>query len=117
MILILDGERPISWNVLYSGKHWGARKKYADEIHEKVFYTIRESYADPIPFDSRVHITVRAFFNKSPLDPCNIPAKIYIDGMHGLIIHDDTMEYVASVTTESHMDKENPRVEIEIVRE
>lgn len=117
MIITLHGERPLSWNTLYSGGHWGRRKLEADRVHLAVKMQVDESCPDVEPFDSRVHITIRAYFKSRPLDPCNITAKIYIDGLHGIIIHDDTMEHVAGVTTMSFVDKENPRVEIEVVPE
>lgn len=117
MIIVLDGERPVSWNTMYSGAHWGKRKDRADSAHAAVHYAL-SILEEPVKlFDGRVHITVRAYFKHRPLDPCNITAKLYIDGLHKIVIEDDTMEYVASVTTESHIDKDNPRVEMEIVPE
>jgi hypothetical protein len=114
MIITLEGERPRTWNSFYSGKHWAKRKEYADRTHAIVLAAILEQHPNVEPFNERVRITVRSYFENRPQDPCNITAKIYIDGLHGRIIHDDTMEYVASVTTESHIDKDNPRIEIEI---
>jgi len=102
---------------LYSGGHWGRRKTEASRVHPAVKEQVEESYPDAKPFDCRVHITIRAYFKSRPLDPCNITAKLYIDGLHGIIIHDDTMEYVAGVTTMSFVDKENPRLEIEVTPE
>ncbi len=117
MIIVLPGERPVSWNKLYSGMHWGDRKDLATTLHELVFYAIREETAEPVMYEKRVRITVRAYFKNRPLDPCNIPAKIYIDGLLGVLIEDDSMKYVAGVTTESYVDKDRPRVEVEIVEE
>lgn len=118
MLIILEEERPISWNKIYAGMHWTARKTLVDTVHLLVRAAISNQIGTDItPYESRVRITIRAFFNKYPLDPCNIPAKIYIDGLLGVIIKDDSIKYVAGVTTESHKDKDRPRVEIEITEE
>lgn len=114
MVIVLKGERPITWNKFYAGKHWGVRRTLADEIHLRVQYAVLEQFPGVTPFERRVHITMRAYFDMRPLDCCNLPAKLYIDGLHGRVITDDSPKYVASVTTESLVDKENPRVEIEI---
>jgi Holliday junction resolvase RusA-like endonuclease len=118
MLIVLEGERPITWNKLYAGRHWKDRQQYADAAHLLVLAKLRERTAAIIPFECRVHITVRAYYNKHPQDPDNITAKLYIDGLvKAGLLHDDTMREVASVTTEGHIDKENPRVEIEIIAE
>ena len=110
MKIILDGERPWSWNKMYAGVHWSKRKAEADRIHALVYYSIncKEGYLE------RVDIRVTAYFKNRPLDPDNITSKFYIDGLVGNVIEDDTREFVRRVTTQSEIDKENPRVEIEI---
>ena len=40
-------------------------------------------------------------YQKRMIDPDNICAKLYIDGLKCLVIEDDTPEYVIRVTTES----------------
>ena len=117
MLIVLEGERCWSWNKLYAGTHWSKRSAEAGRVHQLVHLAVKSYDRNIRPFDYRVAITVRAFFDKRPLDPCNIPAKLYIDGLLKLVIHDDNMKYVRSVTTESHIDKKNPRVEIEIEHE
>jgi len=117
MLIILDGERPRSWNAFYAGTHWSDREELANSIHDLVSYTVLEQHPGVVPFEKRVRITVRAYFKNRPQDADNVTAKFYIDGLHGLVIHDDTIKYVASVTTESHVDNKNPRVEIEVVEE
>lgn len=111
MIITLPGERPISWNKLYAGTHWAKRKKAADEAHSLVHANIG---AWVKTFSVPVEITVTAWFKHRPLDADNICAKLYIDGLIGTVIHDDKPEFVRSVTTVSHIDKDRPRVEIEI---
>ena len=65
-------------------------------------------------FESPVDITVTVYFKHRPLDPCNIPAKLYIDGLLGVWLEDDSPRYVSSVTTRSRVDRDNPRVEITV---
>lgn len=114
MLITLEGERPVTWNTLYAGKHWAKRHVLAKSVHDLVRYSVLEQHPGVKPFDERVSIVVRVYFDKRPHDCCNIPAKIYIDGLHGLVIYDDDIRYVASVTTVSLVDKDNPRVEIEV---
>jgi len=111
LLIVLDGERPPSWNKIYSAGHWSKRKKIVDPIHEAVWYAIP---AGTRPFKRRVDITVRAYFRSKALDSDNIPAKLYIDGLRGRVIVDDDRRYVRAVTTQSMRDKQRPRVEIEI---
>lgn len=117
MLLVLEDERPRSWNAFYSGGHWNERRQYAEAIHQLVDGVVRNVHPSLEPFDCRVHIKVTAYFKSRPQDPDNICSKVYIDGLHGTVIHDDTRKYVASVTTISEVDKQNPRVEILITPE
>lgn len=111
MKLVLPKDRPMSWNTLYSGSHWSHRKFEAERVH----YLVREAIGyDPIMFKNPVDIAVSAYFDTRPLDPDNISSKFYIDGMKGLLISDDNYKFINSVTTRSKVDKDNPRVEIEI---
>lgn len=112
MIIVIPDERPISWNQLYSGMHWSGRAKLAREKHLLV-----RCYLDPDidPYEEPVSITVRAFFGDKPQDADNICDKLYIDGLCGYVIHDDSSTHVVSTTTESYVDEDNPRVEIEVV--
>jgi len=38
MKIILNDHKVISWNIIYSIKHWSRRKALADEIHQYIFY-------------------------------------------------------------------------------
>ena len=113
MIIVLEGERPVSWNRYYAGTHWRKRASLATNVH----LTVRsEIYGRPIPdFDGPVDITVTAYLKGQMIDADNICAKMYIDALKELVITDDDPRYVRSVTTMSVRDKENPRVEIEVV--
>lgn len=115
VVLVLEGERPLSWNKLYSGTlHWTERS----EEKNRVRLTVRTAF-DPqkaTVFTTPVAITVKAYFadGRRLLDADNIASKFYIDALIGWYIEDDTPQYVASVCTFSQMDRENPRVEIHI---
>ena len=65
-------------------------------------------------FDVLVDITITAYFDKRPLDASNICAKLYEDAIKGWLIVDDSPKYVRSVRTVSEIDKQRPRVEIEV---
>jgi hypothetical protein len=114
LTLTLPGEKPTSWNEFYSGGHWGKRNKEADRVHLAVRAALDPNHG---LFENPVAIIVRAYFanKRTQLDASNIPAKFYEDGLIGWLIVDDTPEYVRSVTTVSLLDRDNPRVEIEIV--
>lgn len=111
--LTLEGEQPMSWNKVYAGLHWSDRKAEAERVHLAVRVAI-----DPneLMFDKLVSITVRAYFKnrRLQLDASNIPAKLYEDGLIGWLIKDDSPKYVRSMTTVSLLDRQNPRIEIEI---
>jgi len=109
-IITIPGERPMSWNVFYSGKHWRNRMAEADRVHAMVRAHLPHFNAYTVP----VVITVAAYFDKEPLDPDNIPAKLYIDGLCGWLLTDDTRKQISEVRTQSWIDHTNPRVVIVI---
>ena len=120
MKIVLQGERPFSWNTFYSGVHWSKRKEEADRVHQLVRFEIinqRLKYEakDYLTYKTRVDIHVTAYFKNRPLDPDNIFIKPYVDGLVGNVIEDDTREFIRIVSSQSEIDKDNPRVEIEIV--
>jgi hypothetical protein len=111
--VILPGERPTySWNEYYTGSHWSKRKAEADRVHQLI-----RAHIDPdLPlFTERVDICTVVYFDKNPMDACNIPDKIYNDGFIGWYIIDDDRRYVRCTTTQSEIDKDNPRVEIYLI--
>jgi Holliday junction resolvase RusA-like endonuclease len=109
--LILPGERPMSWNKMYAGSHWS--KRMAEVM--RVGFVIRSQLAgDEQPYTVPVDIRITAYFDTKPLDASNIAAKLYEDALKDWLLVDDTPAYVASMTTASRIDKDNPRVEIEI---
>jgi len=113
MKITLEGERPWSWNQMYAGVHWSKRKEEADRVHDEVWLDCHVFKREMIIGVVDIHIT--AYFKNRPLDSDNICSKLYIDGLIGNVIEDDTREFVRRVSTQSEVDKENPRVEIEII--
>ena len=113
-LITIPDESPMSWNSLYSGKHWSVRWNEAKRVHKIV-----RAHLDPEQpvYHLPVNIHIRAYFASisQQLDADNIIGKIYVDGLKGWLIPDDTAGHVASVTTSSHIDRERPRVEIELV--
>lgn len=112
MKIVIPDERGPSWNDFYSGGHWKKRKNAKDEARQLV-----RAYLPPdvTIFKERVDITVTVYFDHHPQDPDNICDKLWIDGLCGWVIVDDSMKYIRRTTTEAAIDKENPRVEIEVV--
>lgn len=108
MKIILPNERPMSWNIFYSGKHWRTRHEEALRVHGLVKYSTLNKTRLKRP----CNITITAYFDKSPLDADNINCKLYIDGLKEKVIVDDNPKWVDSITAKSRVDKDNPRVEI-----
>lgn len=110
--IVLHGESPMSNNKLLSRIHWSKRDK---EV-QRCALLVREQIDPNLkPMQERVDILVRVYFKSHPLDSCNIPAKVYTDGLRGWYIVDDDRRYVASTQTFSEMDPQMPRVEITLI--
>lgn len=119
LTIILPGEKPISWNIFYGGRHWTYRRILAEDIHQKVAVTIRSmgiTATEPL-IDYRVNIRITAFYTKSHIDSDNIPAKLYIDGLKSIILSDDSPHFVGTVSTRSQKTTGKNRLEIEITKD
>lgn len=110
MKIVLRGERPISWNDLYTGRHWQYRQSEAQRVHDLMALTLMG--LKPIMYKRRVDIELIAYFKNRPYDPDNICSKLYVDGLKGKLIENDSYKYVARVSTRSEVDAKDPRVEI-----
>lgn len=110
MKIILKGEKPISWNKLYAGRHWIYRQQEAERVHQLV----RSQLEKVSLLQGRVDILITVYFSGRSLDPDNISSKFYIDGLKDVLIEDDTRQQVRWVATRSEIDKKDPRVEIEV---
>jgi hypothetical protein len=113
VLIVLEGERPISTNDYYTGKHWSVRSAETNRVK-----LLMREQIDPNTvrmFDGRVDITMTAYFKGNTQDSGNVSSKPYIDALIGWYIGDDSIQYVRRVSTESRKDNDSPRVEIEIV--
>lgn len=112
MKIILQGERPLSWNKYWRGMHWSERNAEAKRVHDLVKYSLKPEQRKMVT--GKVDIFTTVYFRNYPYDSDNIAAKPYIDGLKGIILPDDTRKYVGFTATKSEVDKAKPRVEIEI---
>ena len=85
-----------SLNGIYAGQHWTKRARLANEWHTITILACKGAFL----FDAPVDIHVSCTFPKGArlLDPDNLAAKLVIDGLKGLVIHDDSPRYVRTVT-------------------
>lgn len=111
--IVMPQEQPMSLNHLFARLHWAKRNAEVSRVKQMV-----RAYLDPDwpMFDGEVDIQVRAYFKNKrvQLDSDNIPCKLYVDGLKGWLIPDDSREYVRGVLPVSEIDRENPRVEINV---
>lgn len=110
--IVLEGERPYSWNKYWSGMHWSKRSAEKDRVKLLVRAELDPSVQ---MFAQPVEVRVRAFFKGNAQDCSNICVKPYEDAIIGWLIEDDSPEYVTAVHVESRKDNKRPRVEIEII--
>ena len=110
--IVLMGERPESYNVVIR-MHW---RKYNNEV-KRVKDLILAAIGPCDPIGQPVNLTFTPFYDKRPLDTSNLPEKLYEDGLvaAGLLV-DDNRRYVWDIIKRRpRIDKERPRLEIEIV--
>lgn len=115
LVFCLDGA-PISWNELYASPHWSVRKRIADAVHDRVWLAVAETLGLPTEMlDVPVDISIIAY-SRRPVDADNICAKVYIDGLVGLLIPDDNYKIVRSVFLASeYCGRDNERVVISVM--
>ncbi|MCB0070310.1 MAG: hypothetical protein KDE20_02580 [Caldilineaceae bacterium] len=113
MRIVLDGQRAPSWNKFYAGMHWRERSQLTRAVQMAVRVALPEDVVEGngYPYQVPVDIEIHAHFAGHPLDADNIAAKLYIDGLKGWLIEDDTLRHVRSVRTVPHLAKQD-RVEI-----
>lgn len=95
MQIIIDNFKCPSWNTLYSSKHWTVRKKMADEIHQLVFYSVKQQIKNIKPFEKKVKIIFEIHYKDNRRhDPDNAAIKLILDGLvlAGLLKDDSTKE-------------------------
>ena len=96
----------------FFGLHWKLQNDEAQRVHQLVKYHIKpEHYL----FKKKVDISITTYFKKRPLDSDNTSAKLYVDGLKGRVIENDSPKYVGFVSTKSMVDKSDPRMKIQII--
>ena len=112
--IVLCGERPETWNKFWAGVHWQERRRYKSAAK----YAIVELLpADVRPFKRKVRVAYRIYYSSRPQDWSNACIKPYEDALIGHLIKDDNPDFIVGGTIESHVDRENPRIEIFIADE
>jgi len=112
-LLILEGEQPVYGLNKLLRIHWSKR----DTEVARVKLAVRAALDPDWPmFSEPVAITVTVYFKnaRNQLDASNISAKLYEDGLIGWLIEDDKPAFVRSMMTVSLIDRDRPRVEIEV---
>lgn len=107
--IVLPGERCVSWNTMYAGRHWSWRSKEKERVKSLVQAHLPVGAS---PYKQPVDIEVVVFFKNRPIDSDNICDKFYIDAVKSRLIFEDDNRYVKRVTTWSRIDKDNPRLVI-----
>jgi len=109
----LYGEQSKSWNTYYAGVHHTKRSKEAKRAHGLV---VAKLAGCGVQFTSQVDIKVAVYRgNLRRFDSDNVVDKFYIDGLvqAGVLI-DDSYQYVRWAASAIFIDKDNPRVVIEV---
>lgn len=112
MKIVLENERPWSWNKHWSGQHWSKRSAEKERVR---WLVLGELDPDAKLFANPVEITFTVYFKGRMQDCSNICVKPYEDALIGRVLQDDSPKYVRSVTTISLKDNKRPRIEIELI--
>jgi Holliday junction resolvase RusA-like endonuclease len=109
--IVLMDERPKSWNVL-KRLHW---RQWQKEVERCKWLMIEALGGHCSAVSGRVRITVTAYYTSKPHDASNVPGKLYEDGLVAAgLLTDDNPTFVDEMVTRSRVDRDRPRVEIEI---
>ena len=112
--IVLEDAVPVSWNKLLRQNHWRVTEA-SDAIRLEVVAALHELAGYPEPFSRPVHIIIVSYKRARPIDADNIMAKLYIDALRGAgLLVDDDPAHLAGVTTISRVDRDYPRIEIDI---
>ena len=88
----------ISWNNLYSSKHWSTRKKLADNWHN-FFASMMASYDKPEIDTFSVQFNVNS---RHDIDNVGVMAKLFVDTLKGQgWILEDSPKFFKKLTLES----------------
>lgn len=95
-VLPIKVDSKLSLNSVYSSKHWSARKRQAEQIHNIVKMELlirripKNLFKNPLRID---------FYWNSLLDLDNhgYLTKLIIDGLKGYLIRDDSKKYIIEI--------------------
>lgn len=96
-VLPIKVDSKLSLNSVYSSKHWSARKRQAEQIHNivKMELLIRRIPKNLFKKPLRVEFYWNSLLD---LDNHGYVAKLIIDGLKGYLIRDDSKKYIEKIT-------------------
>jgi len=104
-ILPLKVNAQYGLNKIYSGVHWNSRKKIAEEIHELVFYSLKQQRVPKRIFLKPVGISI-SYNSRLDCDNHGFLTKMIIDGLKGYLIEDDDRRHVKEIRQRFHSGKD-----------
>ena len=113
MKIVITNHKAVSWNKLYSSKHWTVRSKLAQYIHTLMLESIgRRTLTAKFPVD----IKITAYYkDKRRRDSDNICSKLYIDGLVPRLLPDDNVKYIRWVSTMAVIGAEDDKIVLEVI--
>lgn len=110
MKIVIENHKAVSWNQLYSSKHWTVRSELANYIHTLMLESIgRRTLTAKFPVD----ISITAYFkDKRRRDSDNIICKLYIDSLVPKLLPDDNTKYVRWVASRAIIGAEDDKLEV-----
>ena len=102
------------WNQANKG-HWAKRAKLKREIEEYIGWIIKPVRYQPLQCPIRIDIKFYEPNRKRDIDNVKAGTKFILDALVKMrVIPDDGQKYVSDVTSDVLVDREKPRVEVEI---
>lgn len=89
--------RRFGLNAYYAGKHWGQRKKDADELHALTIASMKKAQIKREIISGPVRITFR-WDDGLDIDNHGAIAKAVVDAMKGYLLADDSRRYYTAVS-------------------
>ena len=114
---VLDGVLPMSWNQLNRSIDRFSRSNAVKSVHKAVERAWVAVSPKPPLYDVPVAVTCTAYFGKGQrrYDCDNLTVKSLLDPLKGVLIVNDSRDYVPSVTLISLRDNDRPRTELAFV--
>lgn len=120
LTLILEGERPVSWNKFWQQRHWSERSREKNRVALLVRAALPQAVLDGEDWplrkscEERPEIVITAYMARPLIDVDNLCTKVYVDALKGWVIEDDDPAHVAAVIPRVVVDRTWPRIEIKI---